>query len=131
MNIDEFGRFKGGLPNKAGEHRGKAKGPIGETINQTVIEEELDNHPEYHSISAEKAESFKGFHQDEREARTMKWPWFSFEVDYEFFRFSQFRRRTWPVIKWTVILLYILPTFFFALDSVSKEWIVEGKRGVR
>jgi hypothetical protein len=30
------------------------------------IEEELDRFPEFNNVTAEKAESFKNFHQDER-----------------------------------------------------------------
>jgi|JI6StandDraft_1071083.scaffolds.fasta_scaffold317359_2 hypothetical protein len=45
---------------------------------QIEIEEELDRAPEFNTITKEKAESFKDFHQDERKARTMKWPWFTF-----------------------------------------------------
>ena len=78
MNIDQFGRYKGGLPNKKGKHRGGAMGEPGYMAHQTEIEEKMDNHPEYISVTAEKAESFKNFHQDEREARTMKWPWYTF-----------------------------------------------------
>ena len=31
------------------------------------------------------------------------------------------------MIKLVVVLFYIVPTFFYALDSVRKGWIVEGK----
>lgn len=66
LNIDEFGRYRGGLPNKTGLLRGKSRSPAGVMHRAVEVEEELDRFPEFHNVTAEKAESFKNFHQDER-----------------------------------------------------------------
>ena len=90
------------------------------------VEEELDRFPEFHNVTAEKAESFKNFHQDEREARTMKWPWFSFEVDYDYFQFRRLRRTYWPRLQLLVLFLYVAPTLYYFLESFEKKQLTEG-----
>jgi len=50
----------------------------------------------------------------------MKWPWFTFEVDYNFLNFSKFRRAFWPKIQFLVFFLYILPTFYYAFEKYEK-----------
>jgi hypothetical protein len=77
------------------------------------LDEALDTRPEYNHITAEKAESFKNFHQDERKARQMKWPWFTFQVDYEYFKLTNFRKVYWPGIQLFIFLFYIIPTFYY------------------
>ena len=81
---------------------------------QNDVEEELDTHPEFNNITQEKAESFKNFHQDERKARTMKWPWFTFQVDYDYFTFRKFRTYYWPKIQFFFLFFYIVPTLYYA-----------------
>jgi hypothetical protein len=88
---------------------------------QVEIEEKLDPRPEFNTINTEKAESFKDFHQDERKARTMKWPWFSFEVDYGYFTFRPFRKHYWPKIQLGVLLFYILPVLYYTLTNLQKK----------
>ena len=88
---------------------------------QREIEDAFDQDPEFNVITAEKAESFKDYHQDERKARTMKWPWFSFQVDYDYFTFRKFRVHYWPKIQLLIFLLYILPTFYYAGDRFLKN----------
>ena len=85
---------------------------------QTQIEEDLDRRPEFNVITAEKAESFKDFHQDERKARTMKWPWFTFEVDYGYFSFRTFRKKYWPLIQLAVLFFYIVPTLYYSFEKI-------------
>ena len=46
------------------------------------FEYEKDMFPEYGKVDAAAAESFKGFHQDEREYRTSKRTWYTMSVDY-------------------------------------------------
>jgi hypothetical protein len=77
-------------------------------------------------VTAEKAESFKNFHQDEREARQMKWPWFSFQVDYDFFSLRTFRKNYWPKIQFLVLAFYILPTLFYAFLKFQKHQATQG-----
>ena len=45
----------------------------------------------------------------------MKWPWFTFEVDYEYFTFRNFRVNYWPKIQLFIFLFYILPTIYYAV----------------
>jgi hypothetical protein len=72
-------------------------------------------------VTAEKAESYKNFHQDEREARTMKWPWFTFEVDYQFFTFRYIRKQVWPKLQLLILFFYIVPTLYYAYDTFEKK----------
>lgn len=97
-------------------------GETGTTFRQSDIEAELDHAPEFNNITKEKAESFKDFHQDERNARTMKWPWFSFEVDYEYFTFKTFRTKYWSKIQLLLLFFYILPSFYFGGEQLYKEY---------
>lgn len=121
MNIDEFGRYKGGLPNITGNRRGRSKNVPG-TMHQAVqVEEELDRYPEFNVITQEKAESFKNFHQDEREARTLKWPWFSSQVDYDFFTLRNFRKKVWPKLQLIVLLFYIIPSLYYTFKTLQKR----------
>ena len=79
MNIDIFGRYKGGLPNKKnGLVRGSALMAPGFYHDNMPMES--NDVPDYQSVDAQKAESFKDFHQDEREFRTAKWTWFRARV---------------------------------------------------
>ena len=93
---------------------------------QEEIEQELDRYPEYNVITPEKAESFKNFHQDERKARTMRWPWFTFEVNYEYFTFGKFRRSIWPKFQLFILFFYIIPTLYYTGDKFEKKWAREG-----
>ena len=72
FNLDAFGRYRGGVPQKNSEFRGSARGEIGELHKQADIDEAF---PEYSQVTSEVADSFKEFHQDERGARTRRWPW--------------------------------------------------------
>lgn len=42
----------------------------------------MTDNADYSYVDAEKAESFKDFHQPERPFRTVKWTWMKAEVDY-------------------------------------------------
>ncbi len=46
----------------------------------------------------------------------MKWPWFTFKVDYQYFQMTHFRRHYWPKLQLAVLLFYILPSFYFILE---------------
>jgi hypothetical protein len=78
-------------------------------------------------VTAEKAESFKNFHQDEREARTMKWPWFSSEVDYGFFTLRHFRKKIWPKLQLVVLLFYIIPTLYYTFETFERKQLQAGR----
>jgi len=43
----------------------------------------------------------------------MKWPWFTFQVDYEYFKLTTFRKHYWPRFQLLIFLFYILPTFYY------------------
>ena len=58
----------------------------------------------------------------------MKWPWFSFEVDYHFLTFRKFRTSYWPKIQFLVFILYILPTFFYAYQRYDKQQLTSRMR---
>ena len=88
---------------------------------QTDIEQELNPDPEFNIVTAEKAESFKDFHQDERKARNMKWPWFTLQVDYEYFTFRKFRTNYWPKIQLFVLFFYIIPTLYYTIERFQKK----------
>lgn len=78
-------------------------------------------------MTAEKAESFKDFHQDERVARQMKWPWFSFQVDYDFLTFGIFRKKYWPKLQFFILVFYIIPTLYYAITKFQKQQATQGK----
>jgi hypothetical protein len=131
LNIDQFGRYKGGLPNKYGELRSTSRAEPGEMHHSRHIEEVLDNWPEFNNVTADKAESFKNFHQDEREARQMKWPWFTFQVDYDFFTLRRFRKGYWPKIQLFILFFYIIPTLYFGLLKFQKQQATQGTHLLR
>lgn len=54
LNIDQFGRFKGGLPNKKGKNRGTALGEPGTRYVDEHVDR-LDPYPEYPTVSEERA----------------------------------------------------------------------------
>jgi len=120
MNIDEFGRFKGGLPQNTpyglGRVRKGASNEPGELATRADIESYNDRFPEYNIVDSEVAESFKNFHQADRRDRTMKEPWFNLEVDYNFFTFETFRKQYLPWIRWTAVLFFALPVFWVFFD---------------
>lgn len=93
---------------------------------QSEIEEEFDKSPEFNNITTEKAESFKNFHQDERKARTMKWPWFTSQVDYDYFTFKTFRVKYWPKLQFLIFFFYILPTLYYTGLKFYKEYQRKG-----
>lgn len=74
------------------------------------IEEESEEVSDYQTVDAEKAESFKKFHQDEREYRTTKWTWIKAEVDYDYFSMKRFGR-PFAWVRNAIILLWIVPYF--------------------
>jgi hypothetical protein len=51
----------------------------------------------------------------------MKWPWFSFQVDYNFFTFRTFRKGYWPKIQLAILLFYILPTLYYAIAKFQRQ----------
>jgi hypothetical protein len=110
-NIDAFGRYRGGLPNRKGENRGSALGEPGTMYNPVDMQNKDDNFPDYDHVDAHKAESFKVFHEDEREFRTTKWPWTTLHVDYHFFRMGE----NWRLFKTVVYLLFIFPVLGHAI----------------
>ena len=76
LNIDEFGRYKGGLPRKStvnsGQNRGGAANRPGLFATRLDIENYADRFPEYNIVDSEVAESFKNYHQKDRRDRTVK-----------------------------------------------------------
>lgn len=55
----------------------------------------------------------------------MKWPWFSFQVDYDYFSFRTFRKSYWPKIQFFILFFYIIPTFYYALSKFEKQQATE------
>lgn len=126
MNIDEFGRYKGGLPQKsaignARVRKGASNEP-GELATRADIESYADRFPEYNIVDSEVAESFKNFHQSDRRDRTMKEPWFNLEVDYDFFTFKTFREKYLPWIRWTAVLGFAVPVLWIFIDAEIKKY---------
>ena len=67
MNLDEFGRYKGGLPQrKLGSsisNRSTSANSPGKFLTRMEIETYSDSFPEYNIVDSEVAESFKDFHK--------------------------------------------------------------------
>lgn len=124
MNIDEFGRYKGGLPQKTplgyGRVRKGSANEPGELATRADIESYSDRFPEYNIVDSEVAESFKNFHQADRRDRTMKEPWFNLEVDYGFFTFKTFREQYLPWIRWAAVLGFAIPVLWVFIDREIK-----------
>ena len=112
MNLDEFGRYRGGLPNRKGFERGSAIGEIGTLYHLNDFEYKKDMFPEYTKVDQTTAESFKNFHQDEREYRTMKKTWNTMKVDYNFFTFKNSRAKYWSFWRLFILILILLPPIF-------------------
>jgi hypothetical protein len=51
----------------------------------------------------------------------MKWPWFSFEVNYEYFTFKTFRKNYWPKIQFLILIFYILPSLYYGVVKFQKQ----------
>jgi len=51
----------------------------------------------------------------------MKWPWFTFQVDYQYFKATNFRRNYWPKLQLLVFFCYILPTFYYLIEKLEKQ----------
>ena len=122
FNLDKFGRYRGGLPNPKGRERGKAEGEIGTIHNYNHFQYDKDSHPEFDQVNASIAESFKNFHQNEREYRTRKKTWMTMEVDYDFFTFKKTRKTYWTFIRFTVFLFVLLPIFARFEASAAKRY---------
>ena len=73
------------------------------------FEYEKDMFPEYGRVDGAVAESFKNFHQDEREYRTSKRTWHTMSVDYSFFTFKNTRYNYWRFWRWMFLIFVILP----------------------
>jgi len=66
--------------------------------------------PDYQSVDAGLADSFKNFHQNEREYRTARWVWIRAEIDYNYFSLKRVGRP----IAWLrnfILLFWIAPYF--------------------
>lgn len=59
-------------------------------------------------------------------ARQMKWPWFSFQVDYDFLTFGTFRKQYWPKLQFFILLFYIIPTLYYAVIKFQKQQATQG-----
>ncbi len=131
LNIDEFGRYKGGLPSKStvnnGQNRGGAANRPGQLATRLDIENYADRFPEYNIVDSEVAESFKNYHQKDRRARTIKEPWFTMDVDYDFFTFKTFRLQYFPWIRRIIILIFVIPTLWVFIERKTKLWEQERK----
>ena len=82
----------------------------------------MDKFPEYGKVDAETAESFKEFHQSERESRKRKWPWTKLEIDYHYF---SLKSAWWPYLKVLVLLLVVLPIFKKYIVPLEKQMKLE------
>lgn len=103
-------------------------------INDFELRDHGD-HPEYSKVDASVAESFKNFHQSEREYRSMKQTWATMKVDYEFFTFPKSRRAYWPFWRMTILLLFLLPcierfnsAFIKSVEKKKGDWNKEEKK---
>jgi len=56
----------------------------------------------------------------------MTWPWFTCEVDYEFFTFPTFRKKYWPLFQLFVLFFYILPTLYYSIEKIEKQQDTKG-----
>ena len=130
MNIDEFGRYKGGLPqnvpfNIAQQRKGAVNNP-GQLATRIDIESYADRFPEYNIVDSEVAESFKNYHQVDRRDRTMKEPWFNLEVDYDFFTFKTFRENYLPWLRLLAVLGFAVPIIWVFIDREVRLWEQKG-----
>ena len=73
------------------------------------FEYQKDLFPEYNRVDAAVAESYKNFHQDEREYRTMKKTWNTMKVDYDFFSFKNAAFSSWPYWRLFIIVFLLVP----------------------
>lgn len=125
MNIDQFGRYKGGLPkfNPYGDPsiRGSSANIPGTLATRLEVEEYADRFPEYNIVDSEVAESFKNYHQKDRRDRTMKEPWFNMEVDYDFFTFKTFRQQYLPWIRILGVVGFAIPVFYVFIDRQMRK----------
>jgi hypothetical protein len=124
MNLDQFGRYKGGLPklghaNSTANRANSANSP-GKFTTRMEIETYSDQNPEYNIVDSEVAESFKDFHQKFNRDKSIKQPWFTFEVDYEYFTLKTFREKYLPWIRIGLVFLVGLPIIYKAILIRSK-----------
>ena len=56
----------------------------------------------------------------------MKWPWFSSEVDYDYFTFRTFRKKYWPKIQLFVLFFYIIPSLYYGFEKIEKKLAIKG-----
>jgi len=126
LNIDEFGRYKGGLPKNVpfniAQNRGNAVNSPGELATRMDIESYADRYPEYNIVDSEVAESFKNYHQKDKRDRTMKEPWFNLAVDYDFFTFKTFRQKYLPLLRWWAVLAFGVPVTWVFIDREIRLW---------
>jgi hypothetical protein len=61
----------------------------------------------------------------------MKWPWFTFEVNYDYFSFKGIRRNYWPWFKAVVLIFYIIPTFFYTYLDYERGQAVAGNLALK
>jgi len=61
----------------------------------------------------------------------MKWPWFTFQVDYDFFTLRRFRKGYWPKIQLFILFFYIIPTLYFGLLKFQRQQATQGTHLLR
>ena len=108
------------MPQPQSQQRGQSLGKTGEMYHPSELQNE-DTYPDHPEVNEATAESFKNFHQDERESRTMKRPWTSLEVDYDFFSPAG-KFRNLGALQFFVALFVLVPTIFeYAMHLEKKK----------
>jgi len=98
FNVDEFGRFKGGLPNKTlNSIRGRGHGYIGQYMPSTegnrFLNMKTEGNIEQH-ITPEEVEKFQNYQNIHRQDLS-PWVWFKADVDYDFISLKGW----WPYLR--------------------------------
>jgi len=92
FNIDEFGRFKGGVPQKGkGAIRGSALGSPGSMHDPDIIQEFNEFKQTEQRVTEREANAFKNWMQSDSFGIKRRFLWFETHIDYEFFRFKNYR----------------------------------------
>jgi len=112
FNVDEFGRFKGGLPHpKNILFRGASSGDIGDYLDESqanMIKVNQDGNEggiEMH-ITSQEVDQFNNYKNlaKEKTSETIPWTWWKAEVDYDFVTLKFY----WPYIRYFRNTMFLL-----------------------
>lgn len=92
FNVDAYGRYKGGVPQKdGGFRRGKSLGSIGLTHEPLVHNMKINREPDSQFVTAEDANAYKNYKNEDKFMISKRWYWFKTEVDYEYLKLNAYR----------------------------------------